>query len=180
MTRVASDERIHSWAVERRLPEACLGRWLGLAEAERQAVLKVAEELRWRTGQFLTAYELLEEISVRENVPISSILERNELRRVIESNRSGPGKARRLLDALRIMRFPQLREVTVRLAKEVAALKLPANIRVILPRDLESGELRLEIVACGGDELRESLASLDERLAALCRLADSLDGSNEI
>ncbi len=174
------DERIRAWAMERRLPQAQLVRWLGLADDDRLAMLKLAECLRMRAGQFLTAYELLDEISVRESASITSILSRTDLCRVIEGPGSAPGRARRLLDVLRAIRFPRLRRTTERLAGQVAELKFPTNIRVILPTNLQSDELRLELIAHGSIELNQLLEKLAEKKATLCRLADSLGGSDEI
>lgn len=174
------DERIRAWAAERRLPQTQLVRWLGLADEDRLAMLKLAEQLRMRAGQFLAAYELLDEISVRESASITSILSRTELCRVIEGDGSAPGRARGLLDVLRAIRFPRLKRMTERLVEKVAELKLPPNIRVVLPADLQSDELRLELIAHDSVELHQSLEKLFERRAELCRLADILGGSDAV
>ncbi len=116
----------------------------------------------------------------RESASITSILSRTEVCRVIEGNGSAPGRARGLLDVLRAIRFPRLKRMTERLVEKVAELKLPPNIRVVLPADLQSDELRLELIAHSSVELHQSLEKLVERRAALCRLADTLGGSDEV
>jgi len=63
VSRTFNDEAIRKWAAARHLPEAHLDRWLALAPEDRSALMELAEALRLRTGQLLTAFELLEEIA---------------------------------------------------------------------------------------------------------------------
>ena len=81
-----------------------------------------------RTGQLVTAFELLEEIALRERVSIEAILARAEVRRILDGAGSAPGRARELIEMLRAMRFPRLRRMADLLAAEVAALRLPGGI----------------------------------------------------
>ena len=174
------EARIRTWAEDHRLPEAYRDRWLVLREDDRAAMMTVAETLRLRTGQFVTALELLEEIAVCENAKVAEILKRRELRRIIEGAGSAPGKARALLDALRAIRFPRMRKAADKIAAKVVDLRLPAGIRLVLPRDLGSDELRVELIAHSGIELRTLLDALAERVDPLCRIADMLGGVDEI
>jgi hypothetical protein len=66
-----TDDAIRRWAAERHLPDAHLRRWLALTDADRGALLELARKLRLRTGQFVTAFEMLEEIAVRERATIA-------------------------------------------------------------------------------------------------------------
>src|SRR5579885_3661925 len=59
-------ETLRAWAVQHHLPPAAVERWLQMGESDALAMLAVAQELRLRTGQLLTALDLLEEIGVRE------------------------------------------------------------------------------------------------------------------
>src|SRR5580698_11440717 len=102
---VADDEAIRHWASERHLSEAHLVRWLALAQADRTALVQIAEALRLRTGQLVTAFELLEEIALRDRVSITAILARAEVRRILDGTGSAPGRARELIEMLRAMRF---------------------------------------------------------------------------
>ena len=174
------EARIHTWAADHRLPQAHRDRWLALAETDRAATMAIVEGLRLRTGQFLTALELLEEIAVRESVKIAEILERRAVRRIIDGAGSAPGKARALLDALRAIRFPRLREAADKIAAQVADLALPAGIKLVLPRDLSSDDLRVELTAHSGTELRKLLDALAEKADPLCRIADALSGVDKI
>ena len=54
-------------------PDAHRRRWLALTHADRATLVHMAEALRLRTGQLVAAFELLEEIALRERVSIAAI-----------------------------------------------------------------------------------------------------------
>lgn len=176
----AIDHAIRRWAAERRLPRAHLERWLGLGEGDRAALLETAERLRLRTGQFVSAFEMLEEIAVRERSSIAAELARGEIRRTLAAAGSAPGRARQLLEALRARRFPRLKRATERLAAAVARLGLPPGIRVVLPRELSSDEVRVEISAHGAEEMARLIDALAHSRDGLERLADLAGGTGSI
>jgi len=171
---------IRAWAAERRLPAVHVARWLELPATERTALLALAQTLHLRTGQFVTIFRLLEEIGVRENQPIAEVLTRREIRHIFAANESAPGKARALLDALRAMRFPQLHDTLAQIMARVAELRLPAGVRVVLPPNLSSDEVRVELTAHGGAELRRLVEVITARSTELCRIADLLGGADEV
>ncbi|HVN88621.1 MAG TPA: hypothetical protein VMT61_02270 [Candidatus Binataceae bacterium] len=174
------ETRISDWAAEHHLPDTYRDRWLELAPEDAMALISVTEGLHLRTGQFVVAFEILVEIAARDRVSIATILERRELRRIVEGKGSGPGKASALLDALRLIRFPRLQEMLDRLYAQIRALGLPSGVLVSLPSDLATDELRIEIAAHGGLELRNLLKLLAENADALCRIADALGGTYEV
>ncbi len=174
------ESRIRSWAEKRRLPKAHLGRWLALAHEDRVALLETAERLRLRTGQFVTALELLDEIALRDRESIAGVLARNEIRRILEGTGSAPGRAQSLVEQLRVACFPRLKRTIDRLRTEIAALALPPGIRVVLPVDLSSDELRIEIRASGGAELERLIGAIDRHAAGLRRIAEMLGGADEV
>ena len=174
------ESRIRAWAEMRRLPEVHLGRWLALAHVDRAALLETAERLRLRTGQFVTALELLEEIALRDHEGIAGVLARGEIRRILEGTGSAPGRAHSLVEQLRAARFPRLKRTIDRLRSEIAALALPGGIRVVLPADLSSDELRIEIRANGGAELERLIGAIDKNAAGLRRIAEMLGGADEV
>ena len=174
----ADEAAVMAWAEARRLPQSHLERWLALAETDRSILLETAERLHLRTGQFVTAFGLLEEIAVRERVNIASVLARSEIRRILEGTGSAPGRARMLVEQLRSARYPELKRTTERLRSEVAALALPRGINVILPRDLASDELRIEITAHGAAELERLIEAIAKRAAGLRRVAGLIGGED--
>ncbi len=180
-------DTIRRWAAERHLPEPHLERWLALGHDDRAALLEIAEALRLRTGQLMTALEMLEEIAVRERAthgplaaPIAAILARGEIRRILEAKGSAPGRARELLETLRAIRFPRLKRAADRLAAEIAALGLPGKVKVVLPRELSSDEVRIEISAHGGAELERLIDAVTQARAGLARVAEQIGGADSV
>jgi len=180
MNESGADAAIRAWAARRRLPEVHLERWLGMNPEDRRALLELAQSLNPRTGQFVTALVMLEEIGVREDQTIAQLLARAEIRRIQAANESAPGKARALLDTLRALRFPRMRAAFDQLKTGIASLRLPAGIRVVLPADLASDELRVELTAHGGDDLQRLVDAIVTHAAELRRLADQLGGADEV
>jgi hypothetical protein len=177
------DHRLLRWANTKALPPAYVQKWLALDKRGRARLLEIAENLKMHTGQFVAAIELLEEIAIREGQNAGEILASPSLRRVLNSTGSSPGRARALLDELRILRYPRLRRAVERLAEEVAAIKLPHGIKIVLPRDLASDEVRIEIVAHGSAEMEQLLACLTAKsreFVALAAMLGGADGGREI
>jgi len=181
------DDRIGRWATERHLPDAHLRRWLVLADDDRSALLELAETLRLRTGQFVAAFELIDEIALRERaadapveVTITTILARREIRRILDGTGSAPGRARELIETLRAIRFPRLKRAADRLAAEIAALGLPGGVKVILPKELSSDEVRIEILAHGGTDLARLIDAVAQARVGLGRIADLVGGADSI
>jgi hypothetical protein len=172
--------RIRQWADTRRLPHTHLARWLALDQQDSAALLALADHLRLRTGQLISALEMLEEIAVRDRATVAAVLARGEIRRILDGTGSAPGRARALLDQLRAIRFPRLKRTADRLAAEIAALGLPRGITVVLPHDLGSDELRIEISANGGAQLDLLLEAILNKRAGLRRIAGLLGGIDEV
>ncbi len=170
------ETRIRQVAGQRRLPETHLERWLALDQPSRARLLEITETLKLRTGQIVTAIDTLHEIAVREQTTIAEILDRPDIRRTLKSAGSTPARARALIDQLRTMRFPLLRAMQSRLAAEIAALKLPRGIEVVLPHELGSDELTVSIAAHSGADFERMLAALESKKTALMRVIELLGG----
>ena len=178
MNSAEVDRRIRRWANAKALPPADVRKWLSLDEGGQTQLLEIAENLKMHTGQFIAALALLEEIALREGQDVGEILACPSLRRVLDSAGSGPGRARALLNELRALRYPQLKHASERLAEGVAAIKLPPGIRIILPRDLASDEVRVEIVAHGSAEMEQLLSCLKAKSSEIVGLAAMLGGAD--
>ena len=145
-------------------------------EGSRDALLSVAEDLRLRTGQIVTALDLLDEIAVRERVPPAAILSREELRRIIGGSGSGPARASAFLISLRSIRYPRLAAATEELRAEISALRLPRGVSLKLPKELGSDELTISIQAGNPAQLERAVAALTEKIGGLARIFDLLGG----
>jgi hypothetical protein len=170
------DAEIRMLAEERRLPAAHLERWLALDEVSRGGMLALAKKLRFRTGQIVSALELLEEIAVRQRITVAEVLESDEIRRIADGSRSGPARASALIESLRQIRFPRLRAMQERLRAEVAALKLPRGISVDLPKELGSDELTVSLRVRSADDLGRLVAALNQSSAGLAWIVEMLGG----
>ena len=171
-----TDAEIRMLAEGRRLPAAHLERWLAFDEVSRRRMLALARNVRFRTGQLVTALDLLEEIAVRERITVGEVLERDEIRRIADGPGSGPARASALVEALRNIRFPRLRAMQERLRAEVAALKLPRGISVDLPKELGSDELTVSLRVRSADDLGRLVAALNRSCAGLARIVAMLGG----
>jgi hypothetical protein len=174
------EAEVRDLATRRRLPPTYLARWLRLDQSGRSALLELARALKFRTGQLVTALDLLDEISVREHTNAAKILARPPLRRLVTVGGSAPERARAVLEELRAIRFPRLRETIERLEAAIAALRLPRGIRVLLPRELASDELTIQLAASAPGELDHLLDALLEKRGDLARVLAMLGGDDNV
>jgi len=172
------ERRLRRWADAKALPLAYVQKCLALDEPSQKGLLQIAESLKMHTGQFIAALTLLEEIAVREGRKVDEILAYPSVRRMLNSAGSGPGRARILLDELRTLRYPRLKRAGQRLAEEVSAIKLPPGIKITLPRDLASDEVRVEIAARTSTEMKQLLECLTAKSGEIVRLVAMLDGAD--
>jgi hypothetical protein len=170
---------IRACASNRRLDDAHTEKWLAMLTPSRMALLDYAERLNLRTGQLAVAIDLLDEIEIREGVAPAQILAREELRRVCTMQGSTPWRAAAFIDELRKIRFPRLREAIARLSAEVAALKLPSGVRVVLPKDLASDELTIQISARTAPEMERLIDVLASKKPELIRIVNLIGGADE-
>lgn len=174
------DGDIRALAERRHLPADRLARWLAFDEDSRAAILEVALALKLRTGQLSVALDLLDEISVREKTIAASILARPALRRLRDAGGSAPERAHALLDQLRAIRFPRLHQAVERLEAAVAAMRLPRGIAVLLPRELASDELTIQLKVSDAQKLERLLETLMEKREELGRILTMIGGGDEI
>jgi hypothetical protein len=171
---------VSAWAAAHHLPPAAAERWMAMGETDALAILAAARELRLRTGQLLSALEMLADIGVREGVGAAAILARCELRPALEGRGSGPERASAFIDKLRELRFPRLARTRSKLEAIVAAMRLPQGLTVLLPKDLSSDEVKIRLTVRTPAELEQLTAALDEHQQELSALLQALGGSDEI
>ena len=170
------DARIRELAAERRIPQSHVDQWLAMDLPSRAAMLDVALTLRLRTGQLVKALDTLDEIAVRERVTVAAILDRPEVRRIVNGSGSAPSRASALLEALRTLRYPLLKKIQEQLRSEISALKLPRGISIDLPRELGSDELTVSLRVRSAAELAHLLEALDRSRPGLTRIIEMLGG----
>lgn len=171
---------IKAFALAHHLPPAVVERWLAAEEQDGRALLELAQMLRLRTGQIAAAFELLSEISAREECAVAGLLERPELRAIVLGGGSRPARASALLSKLREMRYPRLHAARARLLEAVAQLSLPRGVTVVLPQDLSSDELQVRLAANDPEQLKRQLDALCDNSEGLGRIVAALGGKSEI
>lgn len=170
------DAQIRELAAARRMPNSHLARWLKMDAASRAAFLEIARTLRLRTGQLVSALDTLDEIAVREDASIAAILERREIKRIADGTGSAPSRASALLEALRVLRFPRLKQMQEQLRAQISALKLPRGLTIDLPKDLGSDELTVSLRVRSGAELSRLIEALERSRTGLTRVIEMLGG----
>ena len=170
------DASIRELAAARRMPHSHLARWLKIDAPSRTAFVDIARTLRLRTGQIVTALDTLDEIALREHTTIAAILDRSEIRRFANGSGSAPARASALLEALRTLRYPRLRQTQEQLRAQISALKLPRAISIDLPKDLSSDELTLSLRVKSADELTRLVEALGRSRPGLTRIIEMLGG----
>jgi len=169
---------IRACAAGRHLDEIHTERWLAMLTPSRLALLEIAERLNLRTGQLAAAIDLLDEIEIRAGASPAQTLAREEIRRACAGAGSTPWRAAAFIEALRRIRFPEL-QAAIDLAAEIAALKRPAGVSVVLPKDLGSDELTIRIGARTPTELENALDALAEKKPGLVRIVKMIGGDDQ-
>jgi len=172
------DAQIRLLAAGRRLPPSHLARWLAMDAASRAAMLDIARALRLRTGQMVTALEMLEEIAVREDLTVAGVLDRAGIRRIAAGPGSAPSRASAMLEALRTLRYPRLKQMQEQIRAEISALKLPRGISLLLPKELGSDDLTISLRVRSEAELARLLEALDQKRPGLARIIEMLGGES--
>jgi hypothetical protein len=135
-----------------------MDRWLDYAPADRDEVLRIAEQLRLGENHLRDVLDALEAIALRRRCTLADILCGDAVRDVLRSGQSRNETLRALKLALRRLQFPQLAATELRLRGMVKELGLPAGVTVTLPENLEGDEIVVTLRARSPAELRRRLA----------------------
>lgn len=160
-----ADEAVIDYARQRGFHQQTLGRWLGLAESDRDALLSLARELKVGENHFRDLLDWLEEIRLRDGTSAAEILRSPEIARILSHPRLGRNdKLKRLKEELRRLRFPRLAQLESEIEKRLRGLKLPPQIGISFPPGLEGGCLVFQVRAASREDLQESVAELERLL----------------
>jgi len=158
-----SETEIRDYAQGKSFHPQTLERWLGWAEADRNALAEIAFALKVSENQLRDAMDWLEEIALRDQSTIHKILGGNVITEIHTDPRLGRAdKVKRIKDQLRRMRFPRLAETEDAIQRKVQSLKLHPEIRVSVPPGLEGGRIQVEISAASREELRRASKKLSD------------------
>ena len=163
MSSIANELAIY--AQEKRLSVQTLQRWQSWSEEDQAALFPVAKELQLNENQLRDFLDWLEEIVARDGVTVRDVLGRSELQRHLEAKLSRNDKLKAVKEGLRKVRYPRLSQLEDDLRAAIKALDLGNQVRVSFPPALEGNEITLEIKARNVQELSESLAQVQQKLA---------------
>ena len=163
MSSIANELAIY--AQEKRLSVQTLQRWQSWSEEDQAALFPVAKELQLNENQLRDFLDWLEEIVARDGVTVRDVLGRSELQRHLEAKLSRNDKLKAVKEGLRKVRYPRLSQLEDDLRAALNVLDLGNQVRVSFPPALEGNEITLEIKARNVQELSESLAQVQQKLA---------------
>jgi hypothetical protein len=175
----AEQAAIRRFGQKRHLPQRSVEAWLALGADAGRMLLGLSAALNLRTGQLAAVLDMLPEVALREGVSPAAVLARPEIKRIAAAPGSAPERASKLLAALRVLRYPRLSRALAKLQGQIEALRMPAGAAVMLPRELSSGQLVIELRVGSTTELDGALDALRQRRIQLALIFELLGGANE-
>lgn len=158
-----SASAIRDYAESKGFRQQTLERWLGWLPADHDLLAHIAISLKISENHLRDLMDWLEEISLRDRVPIHDILARPTIESIHTDPRLGRAdKLKRIKEQVRRWRFPRLASLEEALRARLKALDLPKEIKISVPPGLEGGCLSVEFSAANAAEWQE----LTRRLAA--------------
>jgi len=126
-------------------------------------IIKFITELHLNFNQQLLFIEYINDISIREELDISTILAEKTFIELLDgASRNIPQRAKTLLDRLRIKRFPILVRNEKAFAKLILEVDLPPNVKIKHTPFFEGPDYILEISFKDGKKLKETIDSLTQ------------------
>jgi ParB family chromosome partitioning protein len=170
--------------LERRLREYLVGEDLSLSTAVRLlqldkeaqgAILPLLTALRPGENRVKEIISFLQEISLRDRMPIASLFVRGDVAEALNDMETPrPQRIERLRGILKRMRFPRLTAMEEKFAAYKRSLSLPPRISFLPPPFFEGEEFRMELRFKDFRSFRELAAKLHEIAAAEDKNTDPL------
>lgn len=154
------DQQIQAYCRSKSFHPKTQERWLGLSEADREALLQLAEALKAGENHFKDLLDSFEEIALRDGIGIATLL-REDLSRITSDPRLGRNdKLKRLKEELWRLRFPRLAHIEMEIQRRVREMKLNQQMQVSVPPGLESGAVTVQVKATDCDEMKRLIGDL--------------------
>jgi hypothetical protein len=107
--------------------------------------------------------ELISEISSRDDIPITRLLEQSDISDIIgNADFSAPQKAQHLRMLLKTKRFPELCKAEAAYNRKVKTLKLNPRVQIHPPRFFEGTSYRLSLIIESRSQLKSLQSELDK------------------
>jgi hypothetical protein len=134
---------------------------LGWGPAARNALFRLAVDLKVGENHLRDFMDWLEEIALREQLMIEEILASKPVVDCASDPRLGRAdKLKRIKDEIRRRRFPRLAQTEDAIRGRIHELKLHPEIRLMVPLGLEGGSLEVELSASSHDEFKRLVIKL--------------------
>jgi hypothetical protein len=161
-----SETEIRNYTITRGFHPRTLERWLSWEPADRDALAKLAQNLKIGENHLRELMDWLEEIGLRDRLRIRDILCSRAIAKIETDPRLGRAdKLKRIKEQVRRLRFPRLAATEDTIRRAIQALKLAPEIRLSVPSGLEEGRLQVEFKATSCDELKRMVAQLNDAAA---------------
>jgi ParB/RepB/Spo0J family partition protein len=144
-----------------------------LDHEDQKAILPLLFALRPGENRLKEIIAFLREISLRDGVPISSLLARDDINEILgDSQNPRPQRLEQLRRIIKEMRFPLLTAMEQRFAAYKQSLSLPPQVSFHPPPFFEGEEFRMELRFKDFKAFRKLVTSL-------YRVADGADGNTD-
>ncbi|MBI2091242.1 MAG: hypothetical protein HYT78_21295 [Deltaproteobacteria bacterium] len=152
---------IVGYAKEKGFHQQTLERWLNLAEADREAILGLAQGLKPSENHLRDFLDWLDEISLRDGLSPRDVLSSEPLVRIFSDPRlSRSDKLKRIKEEVRRLRFPRLSRIEDAIQQTVRDMGLSSRIQVIIPPGLEGGTVTVQLKSASYEELKRLVVEL--------------------
>jgi hypothetical protein len=146
---------------------------LDLDEEGQEAIISLLRALRPGENRIKEIIAFLREISLRDSVPISSLLARDDIIEILgDSQNPRPQRLEQLRRIIKQMRFPLLTAMEQRFAAYKQSLSLPPQISFHHPPFFEGEEFRMELRFKDFKAFRKLVARLQ-------RIANNAEGDTD-
>lgn len=134
------DQAISQYARERGIQDDTVRRWQALGEPDQGSLFELARALKLGQSHFRDVMEWCTEISLRDRVPIASIIECDEIALVLHDARLGRNdKVKHVKATLRRLRYPRLTRLEGEVQQRLRALRTDPRITLAVAPGLEGG-----------------------------------------
>ncbi len=138
-----------------------------LGEEDRSAVCNFLAELRASTSVMKEFSEHILDISKRDGISASEIINSENVKKITGMECAGKIKTEKLRRLLRIMRYPALTAKENELKSALKKLALSRNLSLLYPENFEGKKVSLTIRFENTADLKKALEEIDKKTALL-------------
>jgi hypothetical protein len=155
-------EALSDYIAEKRVDEKFALRLIEAPEPEQQALLALIAATNPSANTLRQFVRLAEEISLRDRVPLSSVLAETEIRSILAEPTSRKERQKFVRLALERRRYPLMSGLYRRLESFQREVLEKWGLEVEFPQDLEGDEISLTVSFRSAEELAKYSASTGE------------------